>query len=251
METKRTNRNDEIAVEAKSVPQAESSGNATMDSREKLLAAALHLFAARGVDRVSVRDIAHEAGVNSALVGYYFRSKDGLLSQLYRRHCEPLNAERIRLLGSYGRGGAGPSLEKVLEAFIRPALAITTDSDGLSEFTRLRALLAAENAAALDALVAANFDHSTTIFVSALERCLPHLSYEDVLWRFHFTLGTINYTATGPSRISAFSEGRCDPLRVEDTLLELIPFLAAGFRAPKPAGRHASAKEANAAASAS
>jgi AcrR family transcriptional regulator len=94
-----------------------------MDSREKLLAAALHLFAARGVDRVSVRDIAHEAGVNSALVGYYFRSKDGLLSQLYRRHCEPLNAERIRLLGSYGRGGAGPSLEKVLEAFIRPALA--------------------------------------------------------------------------------------------------------------------------------
>lgn len=208
-----------------------------MDSREKLLAAALHLFAARGVDRVSVRDIAHEAGVNSALVGYYFRSKDGLLSQLYRRHCEPMNAERIRLLGSFSRGGTQPSLEKILEAFIRPALAITTGSDGLSEFTRLRALLAVENSAALQALVAANFDHSTSIFVSALERCLPQLSHEDVLWRFHFTLGTINYTATGPDIISRFSEGRCDPLRVEDTLQELIPFLAAGFRTPKTA-RH-------------
>jgi AcrR family transcriptional regulator len=244
MEMKRTNRKDEIAIEAKSGPQTESPSGGTMDSREKLLAAALHLFAARGVDRVSVRDIAHEAGVNSALVGYYFRSKDGLLSQLYRRHCEPLNAERMKLLKSFSRGGADPSLEKVLEAFIRPALAITTDSNGLSEFTRLRALLAAENAAALESLVAANFDHSTTIFVSALERCLPHLSQEDVLWRFHFTLGTINYTATGPSIISRFSEGRCDPLRVEDTLRELIPFLAAGFRAPKTAGHHASANKA-------
>jgi AcrR family transcriptional regulator len=241
---KRTNLKDEKAIEAKSGAQGESPESATMDSREKLLAAALHLFAARGVDRVSVRDIANEAGVNSALVGYYFRSKDGLLSQLYRRHCEPLNAERMRLLKSFSRGGAAPSLEKVLEAFIRPALAITTDASGLSEFTRLRALLAAENAAALEALVAANFDHSTTIFVSALERCLPHLSQEDVLWRFHFTLGTINYTATGPSIISRFSEGRCDPLRVEDTLQELIPFLAAGFRAPKTAGHRAPAHKA-------
>jgi AcrR family transcriptional regulator len=234
---KRTNLKEEKAMEAKSGAQAESPGNATMASREKLLAAALHLFAARGVDRVSVRDIAHEAGVNSALVGYYFRSKDGLLSQLYRRHCEPLNAERMRLMGSFSRGGAEPSLEKVLEAFIRPALAITTDSSGLSEFTRLRALLAAENTVALEALVAANFDHSTTIFVNALERCLPHLSHDDVLWRFHFMLGTINYTVTGPSRIALFSEGRCDPLRVEDTLQELIPFLAAGFRAPAPKAR--------------
>jgi AcrR family transcriptional regulator len=240
---KRTNLKVEETIETKSSAQVDSPGNATMDSRERLLAAALHLFAARGVDRVSVRDIASEAGVNSALVGY-FRSKDGLLSQLYRRHCEPLNAERMRLLKSFGRGGAAPSLEKVLEAFIRPALAITTDASGLSEFTRLRALLAAENAAALDALVAANFDHSTTIFVSALEHCLPHLSHEDVLWRFHFTLGTINYTATGPNVISRFSEGRCDPLRVENTLQELIPFLAAGFRAPKTAGLRAPAHKA-------
>lgn len=230
---KRTNRKEENTIETKSGVQTESPGNPAMDSREKLLDAALHLFAARGVDRVSVRDIARAAGVNSALVGYYFRSKDGLLSQLYRRHCEPLNVERTRLLGTSSRGGAEPSLEKVLEAFIRPALAITTDSSGLSAFTRLRALLAAENAAALESLVAANFDHSTTLFVNALCRCLPHLTHEDVLWRFHFMLGTINYTVTGPSRIAIFSEGRCDPLRVEDTLQELIPFLAAGFRAPQ------------------
>jgi AcrR family transcriptional regulator len=212
------------------------------DSREKLLAAALHLFATHGVDRVSVRDIANAAGVNSALVGYYFRGKDGLLSQLYRRHCEPMNAERLRLLDSFSRSGKTPPLEKVLEAFLRPSLAITRTEEGLSEFTRLRALLAVERTEVLDSLVAENFDRSSSIFVNALHKSLPHLSYEDILWRFHFMLGTINYTAVGPNRITVFSEGKCDPLKVEDTLRELIVFLSAAFLAPASRARPASGK---------
>src|SRR5271165_3963630 len=60
-------------------------------SREKLLGAAERLFADRGFNGVSVRQIAAAAGVNSALVGYYFGSKTGLLSEVYRLHCEPMN----------------------------------------------------------------------------------------------------------------------------------------------------------------
>ena len=55
---------------------------------------------------------------------------------------------------------------------------------------------------------------------------------DEVLWRFHFMLGTIYYTASGPHRIKAFSEGRCDPANVSENMKHLIPFLAAGFRAP-------------------
>jgi hypothetical protein len=59
-----------------------------------------------------------------------------------------------------------------------------------------------------------------------------------VLWRFHFMLGTIYYTASGPHRIKAFSEGRCDPANVSENVKRLIPFLAAGFRAPaSPVGQ--------------
>jgi Tetracyclin repressor-like, C-terminal domain len=79
---------------------------------------------------------------------------------------------------------------------------------------------------------AENFDSSSAAFVDALCECLPELSRDEVLWRFHFLLGTIYYTASGPHRIKAFSEGRCDPADLSENLKHLIPFLAAGFRAP-------------------
>ena len=202
-------------------------------SREKLIASAERLFADRGFDGVSVRDIAKAAGVNSALVGYYFRGKEGLLSEVYTRQCEPLKRERARILEEYSKAPKGPTLEQVIEAFIRPSLQVTTDQHGRTDFTRLRAVLSAENSALLEKLVAENFDQSSRMFVDALCTCLPELTREDVLWRFHFLLGTIYYTGAGPNRIRTLSEGRCDPSDPVATSRHLIPFLAAGFRAPQ------------------
>ncbi len=202
-------------------------------SREKLIASAERLFADRGFDGVSVRDIANAAGVNSALVGYYFRGKEGLLSEVYTRHCEPMKRERARLLEEFSKAAKGPTLEQVIEAFIRPSLEVTTDKNGRTGFTRLRAVLSAENSALLEKLVAENFDQSSRMFVDALCKCLPELTREDILWRFHFLLGTIYYTGAGPHRIKTLSEGRCDPSDPVATCRHLIPFLAAGFRAPR------------------
>lgn len=49
----------------------------------QILEAAERLFAERGFDGTSVRDIAAEAGVNLAMISYYFGSKEGLLSALF------------------------------------------------------------------------------------------------------------------------------------------------------------------------
>ena len=200
------------------------------ETRELLLAAAERLFAERGLTGVSVRMIAAEAGVNWSLVGYYFRGKDGLLAEVYHRHCASLNAERTRLLTEARR--AGLQLESVIEAFVRPALAEIQGGDGRNHYSRLRAMLAAEAAPLFTQLVADNFDLSSRTFVAALRECLPELSADEVLWRFHFMLGTIYYSASSPQRIKAFSRGRCDPGEVDATVRHLVPFLASGFRSP-------------------
>jgi len=210
-------------------------------SRQKIFASAERLFAERGFNGVSVRDIANDAGVNSALVGYYFGGKQGLLSEVYTRHCTPLNQERMRLLREFSQTKGGPTLEQVLEAFIRPSLEVTVDRHGRSNFTRLRAILSGENSALLEKQIADNFDQSSRTFVEALQKCLPHLKKEDILWRFHFLLGAIYYTGAGPHRIRELSNGRCNPSDPVACAEELVPFLAAGFRAakarPSPARR--------------
>jgi AcrR family transcriptional regulator len=198
------------------------------ETREQLLGAAERLFAERGFAGVSVRMIAGEAGVNWSLVGYHFRGKDGLLAEVYRRHCTTLNAERLRLLAEARH--AGLRLESVIDAFVRPALAEIQSGDPRNQYSRLRAMLAAEDAPLFTQLVADNFDQSSRTFVAALRECLPDLSPDEVLWRFHFMLGTIYYSASSPQRIKAFSRGRCDPGEVEATVRHLVPFLAAAFR---------------------
>jgi AcrR family transcriptional regulator len=212
--------------------------DAENETREKLVTAAENLFALHGYQGVSVRAIAAAAGVNWSLLGYYFRGKEGLLFEVYRRHCNALNAERFQLLKAARAESRPPQLEKVIEAFVLPALSVQqTQADG-APFSRLRAVLAAENSKLLDQLVAENFDSSSSEFIDALCECLPELSRDEVLWRFHFMLGTIYYTASGPHRIKALSESRCDPASVSENLKHLIPFLAAGFRAPaSPVGQ--------------
>ena len=216
-----------VAPHPRLAPGAALPERPASETREQLLAAAERLFAERGFAGVSVRMIAAEAGVNWSLVGYYFRGKDGLLAEVYRSHCATLNAERLRLLAEARRGGL--RLEAVIESFVRPALA-EIQGDGRNQYSRLRAMLAAEAAPLFTQLVADNFDQSSRTFVAALRECLPDLPAEEVLWRFHFMLGTIYYSASSPQRIKAFSRGRCDPGDLEATVTHLVPFLAAAFR---------------------
>jgi len=122
----------------------------------------------------------------------------------------------------------------VIDAFVRPALAEIQSAGRQSGFSRLRAILAAEDSALLRQLVAENFDTSSRTFVAALRECLPRVPADQILWRFHFMLGTVYYSVASPERIKTFSKGRCDPGNVEDTLRHLVPFLAAAFRAPAP-----------------
>jgi len=51
----------------------------------QILKTAEHLFATKGFDGTSVRDIADEAGVNIAMISYYFRSKEKLMETLFEQ----------------------------------------------------------------------------------------------------------------------------------------------------------------------
>lgn len=52
------------------------------DKREQIMVTALNLFAEKGFEGTSIRDIAEKASVNVAMVNYYFGSKEKLFEKI-------------------------------------------------------------------------------------------------------------------------------------------------------------------------
>jgi AcrR family transcriptional regulator len=61
-------------------------------SRERILAAALDIFAAKGYEASSISDITDAAGVSRGLVAYYFGSKEQLAAELLDRWLDGIAA---------------------------------------------------------------------------------------------------------------------------------------------------------------
>lgn len=61
-----------------------------METKRRILEAATIEFAERGYHGATVRSIARRAGVNVAMIGYYFESKAGLYREVLKNHLDEL-----------------------------------------------------------------------------------------------------------------------------------------------------------------
>lgn len=61
-------------------------GNTGTSTEEKIIASARKLFMQKGFDATKTRDIANEAGINLALLNYYFRSKENLFEIIMKEN---------------------------------------------------------------------------------------------------------------------------------------------------------------------
>ena len=84
------------------------------ETRSRVLKAAAHLFAERGFNHVSIRDICEEAGSNVASVNYHFGDKLGLYRELIGTVAEEMNQAK----NSAFEAGAGRPSEEQLRAYI-------------------------------------------------------------------------------------------------------------------------------------
>lgn len=210
----------------------------SIDTRTRLMRIGERMFAADGYNRVSVRQLTAAARVNLAAVNYHFGSKEGLIEAIFDYRCRPMNEERLERLAACAEGqDRAPLLEQMIAAYIAPALSSTSEAAGGATFTRLRAMLAVEHNTLARKLIAKHFDGISSRFVTALMAVLPHLSRAELFWRFHFLLGALYFTMTNPTRIAHLSRGLCDATDVKAVMREMVPFVAAGFRAPSPAGK--------------
>ena len=199
------------------------------DTKSRILDAAEHLFAERGITATSLRAITAAAGANLAAVNYHFQSKDALVDAVYSRRLEPANRERIAMLDACEARaeGGGPPLVEIVDAFVTPFLRHFIGTP----FTALMGRIHVEPQEFVRRFLAVHMTEVARRFGAALRRALPDLSEEDILWRMHFSIGVLAHTLAGGGALAVLSQGKCDPRDVEAIRQRMVTFVCAGLRA--------------------
>ena len=234
-------------------PARKEAASRKPNMREAILAAAEELFSTNGFNAVSVRDIALAAGANPGSVTYHFKTKDGLLLEIYRRHCGPMNHRRFELLEAAKRvRDLQDRLEAIVRAYVLPAFTSGSDlAGGGARFTRLRAVMSAEGNEVVRKIIAQTFDDTSHAFIDAIHESLPHIPRDEIVWRGHFLLGALYYTLVTPERVSRLSRGRADGTDVGSAIEQLVRATVASLQAPpldppKPLRKQAAARHVHA-----
>ncbi|MFW5947445.1 MAG: TetR/AcrR family transcriptional regulator [Gemmatimonadota bacterium] len=97
---------------------------AERETEDRILDAAHAVFLRRGTAGARMQEVADEAGVNKALLHYYFRSKDQLAQAVFRRALGELLPQAMEIL----RSGLS------LEAKVRGIVALEVDILGRNPF---------------------------------------------------------------------------------------------------------------------
>jgi len=198
-----------------------------VNRRLDILLAAEKLFAQRGYHAVSIRDIAAEAQVPLALVGYHYGAKHELYHAIFESWRPSIERRRSLLAQAMTAPGEPDALERVLDAFIGPLVAMHGDPDG-----RYFAAMAARDLAApsveSEQAQRDTFDPMAHAFIDALQRLFPRRTRADVAWCYQFMLGAVLHFLSDVrvERLSRGTARAADPARTAT----LLAFVAAGFR---------------------
>lgn len=202
-------------------------------TRERILDAAEELFANKGYEGVSVRQIMSKASADVSLAYYHFKSKKDLFDQVMLRRVEFLNSIRLKALDAVEERHSddAPSVEEIIDAFTHPLLdLLASEHDEWKYYFQLIAQI--NNSPEWGGeLMTRYFDPLVRRFIEALGKALPDCDEQDLYWSYHFLSGALTLTFAETGRIDNLSGGVCRSSDMEAINQRMPEFLAAGFKA--------------------
>jgi AcrR family transcriptional regulator len=204
----------------------------SLETRDRILDSAEELFALHGLYGVTVRNVAKHAGIDTALIHYYFGTKRGLFDGVFSRRAEGINRERLASMDVYERANIGTiTIEGALQAFLEPILERNRSGDrGWRNFTALVAL--ANNSQEWGgSMMSRTFDPVIHRLMDLLRKAMPQAADEDLYWSYQMFSGSLMVLLAATDRIALLSGGLCQPNDVEAYAERMVNYAAAGFRA--------------------
>lgn len=209
-----------------------------IDVRKRMIDSAIALFARKGVDQVSLRELTTDAGVNLAAVNYHFGSKEELAKIVFEELTKRVNRDRIDRLQEIETtckaSGALPRLEDIILAFIEPYTGTANAEEGLL-LARLTLRHRTTPSDMTAKLMRKHFDPMAKRYIAALAAACPDVPADEFPWRYTFMASAVVLTITDrrkDSRLLKLSGGKADPNDSISLSAALVRFLANGMRAP-------------------
>lgn len=180
------------------------------ETTTRILDVAEALFAREGLHGVTLKAVAKEAGVDTALLHYYFDDKNRLFSTVFGRRAEVVNRLRLDSLDRYeAEHGDAMTVRGAIDAFLRPLFELFDDGD--KAWLNYAALVAQVNNTPVwgGDTMHQHFDPVIDRFIGVLKRIAPETPPRQIYWFYHLLSGSLTLSLAQTGRIDVLSGGLC------------------------------------------
>lgn len=205
-----------------------------MSTKVKILDAAEQLFADKGFNGTSLREITSQAEVNLAAVNYHFGSKKELIKAVMSRYFDELTPRAVSALEALCERDKQPTLVEVFSAFTVPLLSLNNvRPNGTSNFLQLLGRGYTDSQGFLRWFITTQYPGIISSFVNAVQKAYPELTPEEMFWRLHFTMGTVVFTMSSSDALIDIADNDFEKqIDISGVIERVIPYVAAGVAAP-------------------
>ena len=124
-------------------PRKRAPSKRALATKTRVFDAAEKVFAERGFDGATIRDIAAEAGEPVGTIHHHGGGKEALFHRVVARRAETLARLRLTTLEAV-TSQADHRLEEILSAFVRPFFDLARDDPRWQHYARLVAFVSAD-----------------------------------------------------------------------------------------------------------
>ncbi|ASD27790.1 TetR/AcrR family transcriptional regulator [Brevundimonas diminuta] len=180
------------------------------ETTTRILDVAEALFARDGLHGVTLKAVAKEASVDTALLHYYFDDKNRLFSTVFGRRAEVVNTLRLDSLDRYeAEHGDAMTVSGAIDAFLRPLFVLFESGD--RAWLNYAALVAQVNNTPAwgGDTMHQHFDPVIDRFIGLLKRIAPDTPERQIYWFYHLLSGSLTLSLAQTGRIDVLSGGLC------------------------------------------
>lgn len=223
-----------MAASTSSRPRARAAAaSARVDRKGQILLAAERLFAQYGFHAVSIRQIAQEAQVPLALVGYHYGQKQDLFHAIFEHWAGTIDERMQGLQAVQTLPHSRLKLQRIVEAFVAPVIRLRASPEGEAYALLMTKGLSPQSDES-DRVLRDFFDPMAEAYITAIHATLQHenppskVTRGTAAWCYQFSLGVLLHHLSD-QRVARLSHGQCVP-NDRQVQPHLIQFIVQGIR---------------------